>query len=122
MMYQKLLLLWGKALYSPNTVEDCHKGTWLMEIINDEIIWTEVKIVFHEQIKHILLTILGIFGSHNSMFTAMIKKFYVIISKSICTKVHSVYFYSHAAVITDYLLKNSCSTVYWYLHIFEVLQ
>ena len=121
-MYQKLLLLWGKALYSPNTVEDCHKSTWLMEIINDEIIWTEVKIVFHEQIKHILLTILGIFGSHNSMFTAMIKTFYVIISKSICTKVHLVYFYSHAAVITDYLLKNSCSTVYWYLHIFEVLQ
>lgn len=41
---QKLLLLWGKAINSSQrTAEDCHKGTWIMEIINEEIIWTEVR-------------------------------------------------------------------------------
>lgn len=41
--HQKLLLLWGKALYPPSTDEDCHKSTWLMEIVSDDIIWTEVR-------------------------------------------------------------------------------
>ena len=60
---QKLLLLWGKALYPPNTVEDCHKGTWLMEIINDEIIWTEVIIVYHKAYPFINLEIVGSLNS-----------------------------------------------------------
>ena len=31
------------ALYPQNTDEDCYKSSWLMEIVSDNIIWTEVR-------------------------------------------------------------------------------
>ena len=42
---QKLVMLWGKALYPPNTQdkdEECNRETWIMEVVGDGIKWTEV--------------------------------------------------------------------------------
>ena len=43
---QKLLLLWGKALYlegGEDKDEDCHRGTWLMEMECENVTWIEVR-------------------------------------------------------------------------------
>lgn len=56
---QKLVMLWGKALYPPNTQdkdEECNRETWIMEVVGDGIKWTEIKVEEKARAWHVAIS------------------------------------------------------------------